>query len=86
MAVAQVVVVPTLTYKPSDLLPVTKMTTSLLVLAVNPASPIKSVPDLIAAAKKVPGKLDYGAQPILDALATRLQMEKAMDEAHHKMS
>jgi tripartite-type tricarboxylate transporter receptor subunit TctC len=50
---------PKLTYKPSDLLPVGKMTTSPLVLAVNPASPIKSVPDLIATAKKDPGKLNY---------------------------
>ncbi|MEO5672002.1 MAG: tripartite tricarboxylate transporter substrate-binding protein, partial [Ramlibacter sp.] len=38
---------PALPYKPGDLLPVTKMTTSPLVLAVNPATGIKSVPDLI---------------------------------------
>ena len=50
---------PKLTYKPSDLMPITKMTTSPLVLAVTPTSPIKSVPDLIAAAKKDPGKLNY---------------------------
>lgn len=50
---------PKLTYKPSDLVPVSKMTTSPLVLAVTPSSPIKSVPDLIAAAKKDPGKLNY---------------------------
>ena len=52
---------PKLTYKPGDLLPVTKMTTSPLVLAVTPTSPIKSVPDLIAAAKKDPGKLNYSS-------------------------
>lgn len=52
---------PKLTYKPSDLLPITKMTTSPLVLAVTPTSPIKSVPDLIAAAKKDPGKLNYSS-------------------------
>ena len=34
---------PKLAYKPSDLLPVTKMTTSPLVLAVNPATGIRSV-------------------------------------------
>jgi tripartite-type tricarboxylate transporter receptor subunit TctC len=64
---------PKLTYKPSDLLPVGKMTTSPLVLAVNPASPIKSVPDLIATAKKDPGKLNYstsgnGSAPHLAAV------------------
>ncbi|MBW0172344.1 MAG: Bug family tripartite tricarboxylate transporter substrate binding protein [Hydrogenophaga sp.] len=63
---------PKLTYKPSDLMPITKMTTSPLVLAVTPASPIKSVPDLIAAAKKDPGKLNYstsgnGSAPHLGA-------------------
>ena len=52
---------PKLTYKPSDLMPITKMTTSPLVLAVTPTSPIKSVPDLIAAAKKDPGKLNYSS-------------------------
>jgi tripartite-type tricarboxylate transporter receptor subunit TctC len=63
---------PKLTYKPSDLMPITKMTTSPLVLAVTPTSPIKSVPDLIAAAKKDPGKLNYstsgnGSAPHLGA-------------------
>jgi tripartite-type tricarboxylate transporter receptor subunit TctC len=74
---------PKLTYKPSDLLPVTKMTTSPLVLAVTPASAIKSVPDLIAAAKKDPGKLNYstsgnGSAPHLGAalfsLLTKTEM------------
>ncbi|MES3001227.1 MAG: tripartite tricarboxylate transporter substrate binding protein [Pseudomonadota bacterium] len=74
---------PALGYKPSDLLPVTKMTTSPLVLAVNPATGIKSVPDLIAAAKKDPGKLNYatsgnGSAPHLGAalfmLVTGAQM------------
>lgn len=63
---------PKLTYKPSDLLPVGKMTTSPLVLAVNPSSSIRTVPDLIAAAKKDPGKLNYstsgnGSAPHLGA-------------------
>ena len=59
-------------YKPADLAPITKMTTSPLVLAVNPATGIKSVGDLIAAAKKDPGKLNYstsgnGSAPHLGA-------------------
>jgi tripartite-type tricarboxylate transporter receptor subunit TctC len=63
---------PKLPYQPGDLLPVTKMTTSPLVLAVNPATGIQSVKDLIAAAKKDPGKLNYstsgnGSAPHLGA-------------------
>lgn len=50
---------PKLPYTPHDLLPVTKITTSPLVLAVNPATGIRSVADLIAKAKKDPGKLNY---------------------------
>jgi tripartite-type tricarboxylate transporter receptor subunit TctC len=52
---------PKLPYKPADLAPVTKMTTSPLVLAVNPATGIRSVSELIAAAKKDPGKLNYSS-------------------------
>ena len=63
---------PKLSYTPTDLAPVTKMTTSPLVLAVNPATGIRSVPELIAAAKKDPGKLNYstsgnGSAPHLGA-------------------
>jgi tripartite-type tricarboxylate transporter receptor subunit TctC len=63
---------PALAYTAKDLLPVTKMTTSPLVLAVNPATGIRSVADLIAAAKKDPGKLNYstsgnGSAPHLGA-------------------
>ena len=52
---------PKLGYTPSELAPVTKITTSPLVLAVNPATSIRSVADLIAAAKKDPGKLNYSS-------------------------
>ena len=63
---------PSLTYTAKDLIAVTKMTTSPLVLAVNPATGIRSVADLIAAAKKDPGKLNYstsgnGSAPHLGA-------------------
>ncbi|MBI2771441.1 MAG: tripartite tricarboxylate transporter substrate binding protein [Burkholderiales bacterium] len=63
---------PALPYKPADLLPITKMTTSPLVLAVNTASGIRSVADLVAAAKKDPDKLNYstsgnGSAPHLGA-------------------
>jgi len=63
---------PNLSYTPADLIPVTKMTTSPLVLAVNAATGIRSVPELIAAAKKDPGALNYstsgnGSAPHLGA-------------------
>ncbi len=63
---------PSLTYSAKDLTAITKMTTSPLVLAVNPGTGIRSVPDLIAEAKKDPGKLNYstsgnGSAPHLGA-------------------
>src|SRR5450755_2246038 len=63
---------PSLSYTAKDLSAVTKMTTSPLVLAVNPDTGIRSVPDLIAAANKDPGKLNYstsgnGSAPHLGA-------------------
>jgi tripartite-type tricarboxylate transporter receptor subunit TctC len=63
---------PKLGYTPADLAPVTKVTTSPLVLAVNPATGITSVAELIAAARKDPGKLNYstsgnGSAPHLGA-------------------
>ena len=63
---------PKLAYTARDLTAVTKMTTSPLVLAVNPATGIRSVADLVAAAKKEPGKLNYstsgnGSAPHLGA-------------------
>ncbi|MBO9512772.1 MAG: tripartite tricarboxylate transporter substrate binding protein [Variovorax sp.] len=63
---------PKLSYSPADLLPVTKITTSPLVLAVNPSSGIDSVAQLIATAKKEPDKLNYstsgnGSAPHLGA-------------------
>jgi tripartite-type tricarboxylate transporter receptor subunit TctC len=64
---------PALGYKPSDLVPITKVSTSPLLIVVNPATGITSVKDLIATAKKSPGKLNYatsgvGAAPHFGAL------------------
>jgi tripartite-type tricarboxylate transporter receptor subunit TctC len=55
---------PKLTYKASDLLPVTKVTTSPLVIVVNPATGITSVKELIATAKRSPGKLNYATSGV----------------------
>ena len=49
---------PKLSYKPSDLLPVTKLTASPLVIAVNPNAGIGSVKELVAKAKAAPGSLN----------------------------
>jgi tripartite-type tricarboxylate transporter receptor subunit TctC len=63
---------PKLNYTPKDLVPVTKVTTSPLVIAANPATGIQSVQDLIARAKQSPGKINYatsgnGSAPHLGA-------------------
>jgi len=50
---------PSLGYRPRDLLPVTQVTTSPLVLAVNADMAIRSLNELVAAAKRDPGKLNY---------------------------
>ena len=63
---------PKLGYSTIDFAPVTKLTSSPLVIAANPASGITSVQDLIAKAKKAPGTLNYatsgnGSAPHLGA-------------------
>ena len=50
---------PKLGYKPSDLVPVTKVSASPQVVAVNPITGVTSIRELIALAKKEPGKLNY---------------------------
>jgi tripartite-type tricarboxylate transporter receptor subunit TctC len=52
---------PKLNYRPQDLLPITKITASPLVIAVNLATGITSIKELIAAEKKSPGKLNYAS-------------------------
>ncbi|HEV7617664.1 MAG TPA: tripartite tricarboxylate transporter substrate binding protein [Burkholderiaceae bacterium] len=50
---------PKLNYSARDLVPITKVSSSPLVIAVNPGTGIYSIKELIAAAKKEPGKLNY---------------------------
>lgn len=51
-----------LPYDPvKDYTPVTLLSKGQMLLLVNPASPVKTVDDLIAAAKKTPGKLTFGS-------------------------
>jgi tripartite-type tricarboxylate transporter receptor subunit TctC len=53
-----------LNYKPSDLAPITKVSTSPLLIVVNPGTGINSVKELVAAAKKEPGKLNYATSGV----------------------
>jgi len=48
-------------YSLRDLLPVTKVSASPLVAAINPSVGVSTVGELIAAAKKAPGKLNYAS-------------------------
>ena len=64
---------PKLGYSARDPVPVTRVSSSPLVVAVNPALGINSIGELIAAAKKVPGKFNYassgnGSAPHLSAV------------------
>ena len=55
---------PKLNYRPSDFLPITKVSASPLLIVVNPATGITSVNELIAAAKKSPGNLNYATSGV----------------------
>jgi tripartite-type tricarboxylate transporter receptor subunit TctC len=55
---------PNLGYKPSDLTPITKVSSSPLVIAVNPSTGIRSVKELVAEAKKMPGRLNYATSGV----------------------
>ncbi|WP_046115416.1 Bug family tripartite tricarboxylate transporter substrate binding protein [Aquincola tertiaricarbonis] len=55
---------PKLGYKFSDLQPVLKITSSPLVIAASPSSGFVTVKDLIAAAKKAPGSVNYATSGV----------------------
>ena len=48
----------------TDLAPVSNVAVNALLLMVNPALPVKSVPELIAHAKANPGKLNFGSSGV----------------------
>lgn len=52
---------PKLSYKASDLMPITKVTSSPIVIAAYPGTGITSVKELIAKAKQDPGALNYSS-------------------------
>ena len=53
-----------LNYKASDLVPITKVSSSPLLIVVNPATGITSVKQLVDEAKKTPGKLNYATSGV----------------------
>ncbi len=55
---------PNLGYKPGDLTPITKVSSSPLLIVVNPATGITSVKDLVSEAKKMPGRLNYATSGV----------------------
>ena len=55
---------PALGYKPADLAPVTLVSSSPLLVVVNPATGIASVKDLVATAKRIPGQLNYATSGV----------------------
>lgn len=48
-------------YSLRDFIPITKVSTSPLLIAANPGTGINSISELIAAAKKAPGRLNYAS-------------------------
>ena len=52
-------------YKPDSLVPICQTFVNTMGLAVRPDSPIKSIDDLVAAAKQKPGALNYGHPGVL---------------------
>lgn len=76
---------PKLNYTARDLIPVSKVTSSPLVIAVNTASGINSIQDLIKRAKAAPGTLNYATSGNGSAphLAASLFIQQAGVELMH---
>ncbi len=76
---------PKLNYSARDLAPVTKVTASPLVIAVNTSTGIQSIQDLIRQAKASPGKLNYATSGNGSAphLAAALFMQTAGVDMMH---
>jgi tripartite-type tricarboxylate transporter receptor subunit TctC len=66
-----------LSYKPSDLKPITIMGSFPMVLAVNPALPVHSVSELIAYAKKASPTLNYSSAATVFQLAAEMFKQMA---------
>ena len=66
-----------LSYDPvKDLVPVTQLNSSTIILVATPKLPVKSVPELVAFAKSKPGSLNYGSTGIGNPLHLTMEMLK----------
>ena len=71
-----------LSYDPvKDFAPITLVSTGQMLLLVRPDSPYKTLADLIAAAKKAPGKLSFGAGSSSSQVASELLKQMAHVDA-----
>ena len=71
-----------LPYDPvKDFAPITLVSTGPMLLLVRPDSPYKTLADLIAAAKKAPGKLSFGAGSSSSQVASELLKQMAHVDA-----
>jgi len=61
-----------------DLVPVTQIVSTTLVLAANPKANVQTVKDLVARAKAEPGKLNFGSSGVADPLQLGMEMLKTM--------
>lgn len=61
-----------------DVAPITSIARAQLVIVVNPASPAKSLADLIARAKASPGKINYGSNGSGSATQVAAELLKQM--------
>jgi tripartite-type tricarboxylate transporter receptor subunit TctC len=82
LAVSGLAVAPslyrTLPYDPrKDLVPVTEVVSSSLVLLVTPRLPVKSVQELVALAKSKPGTLNYGSSGLGAPLHLTMEIFKS---------
>lgn len=75
-------ITPNLPYKMSDFIPVGKIVTADYLILINKDLPVKTLPELVAYAKKNPGKLSYGSPGVgtvnhlaMELLASETQMD-----------
>jgi len=61
-----------------DLVPVSQIVSTTLVLAANPKANVQTVKDLVARAKAEPGKLNFGSSGVADPLQLGMEMLKTM--------
>lgn len=59
-----------------DLVPVTQLISTTLIIAANPKLGVSSVKDLVALAKSKPGKLNFGSSGVADPLQLGMELLK----------